>query len=364
MSLKAIAIRGAREHNLRSVDIDIPRDRLVVVTGLSGSGKSSLVFDTIYAEGQRKYVESLSAYARQFLDQLQKPNVESIEGLPPTIAIEQRSASHNPRSTVATTTEIYDYLRLLFARAGQPCCWHAERSGTCGRPIESQSATQIVDAITDMPEGTRLLVLAPLVRGKKGHHKEVFEGLVRQGYVRARVDGAVLDLRELGTAGTPFKTKTQRYQAHTIDVVVDRVVVRPDDADARSRLAESVELGLKLSDGLVVISQLVDRERSQWQDRLFSERYACPVHPECSLEDLEPRLFSFNSPYGACPSCDGLGRIMEFDPDLIVPDPSLSLDDGAIEAWRRHGKRMAIYYKRLIRRLLSCLNCLRIAGCR
>ncbi len=348
MGQPCIAIRGAREHNLKSIDIDIPRDALVVITGLSGSGKSSLAFDTIYAEGQRKYVESLSAYARQFLDQLQKPDIDSIEGLPPTIAIEQRSASHNPRSTVATTTEIYDYLRLLFARAGQPRCWHRDEKGkVCGEPITGQSATQIVDRVMAHPAGAKLMILAPLVRGKKGHHKEVFEAMARQGFVRARVDGQVTDLRQLG-AQTPFTTKTQRYQQHTIEAVVDRVVIK-DDADLRTRVADSVELALKLAQGLVVIS--VEGEKDQaWTDTVYSENYACALHPECSLEGLEPRLFSFNSPYGACPACGGLGTILEFDADLIVPDPSVSLADGAIDAWRKHGPRMNIFYGRLIRR--------------
>ena len=354
MASPLISIRGAREHNLQSIDLDLPRDHLIVVTGLSGSGKSSLAFDTIYAEGQRKYVESLSAYARQFLEQLQKPDIESIEGLPPTIAIEQRSASHNPRSTVATTTEIYDYLRLLFARVGRPRCWHVDDKGRhCGRTIESQSATQIVDTVMSMPEGTRLMVLAPLVRGKKGHHKQVFAAMVRQGFIRARLDGEVIDLREL-KGDTPLKTKTQRYQIHHIEAVVDRIVVKHTDGDAegepsgtRSRVADSIELSLKLSDGLVIVSVQKD---GNWQDTLLSEKYACPNHPEYSLEELEPRLFSFNSPHGACPSCGGLGRILEFDPDLVMPDGELSLTEGAIEAWRKHGKRMNIYYNRLIRR--------------
>ncbi|MEE9212811.1 MAG: excinuclease ABC subunit UvrA, partial [Phycisphaeraceae bacterium] len=352
---KTICIRGAREHNLQHIDVDIPRDRLVVITGLSGSGKSTLAFDTVYAEGQRKYIESLSAYARQFLEQLQKPDVESIEGLPPTIAIEQRSASHNPRSTVATTTEIYDYLRLLFARVGQPRCWHTDEKGRmCGRPIRSQSASQIVDAAMAQPDGAKIMVLAPLVRGKKGHHKEVFAAMVRQGFIRARADGKVLDLRDL-KKGTPFTTKTQRYQAHSIEAVVDRIVIRhgaDDDgtSNTRSRLADSIELSLKLAEGLVVISVADERARDSWTDTLYSEKYACPLHPECSLEDLEPRLFSFNSPYGACPSCGGLGTIQEFDPDLIVSDRGLGLSEGAIDAWRKHGKRMNIYYARLIRR--------------
>ena len=367
MPIEEIRIRGAREHNLRGVDVDVPRDQLVVITGLSGSGKSSLAFDTLYAEGQRKYMESLSAYARQFLDQLQKPDVDSIEGLPPTIAIEQRSASHNPRSTVATTTEIYDYFRLLFARAGRPRCWHKDEKGqVCGHPIASQSPTQIVDQVLAHPEGTKLMILAPLIRGKKGHHKEVFEAMVRQGFVRARVDGEVMDLRDIQNtkAGTPFTTKTQRYQRHTIEAVIDRVVVRRDArgaspgtsddeaSDLRLRVADSVELSLKLADGLVVIThQSPDGAgASGWTDTLYSEKYACPQHPECSLEELEPRLFSFNSPYGACPACGGLGNLLEFDEDLVVPDPSVSLRNGAVDAWRHHGRRMTIYYNRLIRK--------------
>ncbi len=354
MAPKTISIRGAREHNLQGIDLDIPRDRFVVVTGLSGSGKSSLVFDTVYAEGQRKYVESLSAYARQFLEQLQKPDVESIEGLGPTIAIEQRSASHNPRSTVATTTEIYDYLRLLLARAGQPRCWHRDAAGGgCGRPITSQSATQIVDQIESLPDGSRLMVLAPLIRGKKGHHREVMASMVRQGFVRARVNGALVDLRETKQVKA---IKLDRYKAHTIEAVVDRLVIRHKkggtntDGDDRSRLADSVELALKQSGGLVVISVSDPDQPDDWRDTVFSEHHACPVHPECSLEEIEPRLFSFNSPYGACPACGGLGRVMEFDPELIVPDPTLSLSQGAIDAWRHQGKRMNIYYNRLIRR--------------
>ncbi|MBI1336300.1 MAG: excinuclease ABC subunit UvrA [Phycisphaera sp.] len=354
MPISHISIRGAREHNLRSVDIDIPRDKFVVITGLSGSGKSSLAFDTIYAEGQRKYVESLSAYARQFLEQLQKPNVESIEGLPPTIAIEQRSASHNPRSTVATTTEIYDYLRLLFARVGQPKCWHprkVSKTGVveeyCHEPITGQSATQIVDKVLTYPDGVKLMILAPVVRGKKGHHKEVFDSFVKQGFVRARVDGKVMDLRDI-KGGTPFTTKTQRYQAHDIEAVIDRIVVKTGDDAVRSRITESVELALKLGQGLVVISQQSDSDK--WTDTVLSENYACPLHPECSLAELEPRLFSFNSPHGACPKCHGLGNILEFDPALIVPDPTRSLSNGAIDAWRHQGARFNIFYARTLKR--------------
>ncbi|QDU33959.1 UvrABC system protein A [Poriferisphaera corsica] len=359
MAKTQISVRGASEHNLKSVDIDIPRDQMVVVTGLSGSGKSSLAFDTIYAEGQRKYMESLSAYARQFLDQLQKPDIESIEGLPPTIAIEQRSASHNPRSTVATTTEIYDYLRLLFARAGHPRCWHKdEKTGkVCGDPIASQSATQIVDHILDNPDGTRIMILSPIIRGKKGHHKEIFEAMTRQGFVRARVDGEIMDLREIAEskAGTPFTTKTQRYQQHTIEAIVDRIVIRDEGKDdpesgVRSRVADSTELSLKLADGLVVVTVNDAEDREVWHDTLYSEKYACPKHPECALEDLEPRLFSFNSPYGACPSCSGLGIRFEFDTELVVADKDKTLSTGAIEPWRFGGKRMKIYYARAIRK--------------
>ena len=347
MASKCISIRGAREHNLRGIDLDIPRDQLVVVTGLSGSGKSSLAFDTIYAEGQRKYVESLSAYARQFLEQMHKPDIEEIEGLPPTIAIEQRSASHNPRSTVATTTEIYDYLRLLLARAGRPHCWHTDDDGqVCGRAISSTSATQIVDQVLALPAGTKLMVLAPLIRGKKGEHKEALEGIQRQGFVRARIDGEVVDLRHA--------RELNKHQAHTIEAVVDRIIIKDD---VRSRLADSIEISLKLTDGLVIITVMEDNGADQWTDHLYSEKYACPEHPECALEDLAPRLFSFNSPYGACPACDGLGTIMEFDEQLIVPDPSLSLSDGAVDAWRKHGKRMNIYYNRMIRRFCRDFDC-------
>jgi len=349
MASKHISIRGAREHNLKGVDVDIPRDQLIVITGLSGSGKSSLAFDTIYAEGQRKYVESLSAYARQFLEQMSKPDIEEIEGLPPTIAIEQRSASHNPRSTVATTTEIYDYLRLLFARAGVPHCWHVDDNGNaCGRPITSTSATQIVDGVLNMPEGSKLMVLAPIVRGKKGEHKDTLEGIQRQGFVRARIDGEVVDLRN--------PPELNKRKAHTIEAVVDRIILKEG---VRSRLADSIEISLKIADGLVIITVMDEsktNDKEAWVDHLYSEKYACAQHPECALEDLAPRLFSFNSPYGACPACDGLGTIMEFDEQLIVPDPSLTLGDGAIDAWRKHGKRMNIYYGRLIRNFCRDFN--------
>jgi excinuclease ABC subunit A len=334
MSLKFIRIRGAREHNLKNLDVDIPRDQLVVITGLSGSGKSTLAFDTVFAEGQRKYMESLSTYARQFLDQLQKPEVDEIEGLPPTIAIEQRSASSNPRSTVATTTEIYDYLRVLFARAGTPHCWE------CGRPISSQTPSQIVDAVMKYPSGTKLMILAPLVRGQKGEHKDIFTAINKQGFVRARVDGQIV---ELNAAAAPALKKTF---THNIEAIVDRIVLKPE---ARSRLADSIETALKLGQGLVIVTVAADSAGNSWNDQVFSEKFACPLHPHVSLPELEPRLFSFNSPHGACPDCHGLGTKAELDPELIVPDESISLENGAIEAWRKNGKRMNILYSRVLR---------------
>ena len=307
MSLKFIRIKGAREHNLKNINVDIPRDQLVVVTGLSGSGKSTLAFDTVYAEGQRKYVESLSAYARQFLEQLQKPDIDEIEGLPPTIAIEQRSASSNPRSIVATTTEIYDYLRVLFARAGTPHCW------ICGREIASQSPSQIVDAVMKYPAGTKVMILSPLIKGQKGEHREIFGAIAKQGFVRARVDGEIL---ELAGNKPPALTKTK---VHTIEAIVDRIVLKPE---IRSRLADSIETALKLSQGLVVAA--VQKEANAWSDQTFSEKFACPDHPHVSLPELEPRIFSFNSPHGACPACHGLGTSSEFDPEMIVPDQAIS----------------------------------------
>ena len=346
---REIVVLGAREHNLQNIDVRIPRDKLVVITGLSGSGKSSLAFDTLYAEGQRKYVESLSAYARQFLEQLTKPDVDHIEGLPPTIAIQQRGGGANPRSTVATTTEIYDYLRLLFARVGKPHCW------VCGRPISSQTVSQMVDAIFRLPEGIRFMVLAPVVRGQKGQHDEILSHIQREGFVRVRIDGLLYDLKAL--------PELEKNRKHSIDVVVDRLVLK---APVRARMSDSIEAALRLSEGLVAIchqegssnhhaAPMTPRAGGDgeplagWKDMLFSATFACPEHPQANLEDLSPRMFSFNSPYGACPSCDGLGTILEFDPDLIVPDGSLSLAEGAIDAWRHGGKRMNILYNRLIR---------------
>lgn len=332
---KEIVILGAAEHNLQHIDVRIPRDKLTVITGLSGSGKSSLAFDTIYAEGQRKYVESLSAYARQFLAQLSKPEVEHIEGLPPTIAIQQRSGGANPRSIVATTTEIYDYLRLLFARVGTPHCW------ICGKKISSQTVAQMVDAIFGLPEGTRFMVLAPIVRGKKGQHVELLRHVQREGFVRVRIDSALYDISNLPTL--------EKNRKHTIEVVIDRLILKPS---VRTRLSDSIAVALNLSGGLVTIAyEHLDNDsgKVEWKNQIFSSTFACPEHPEANLEELSPRMFSFNSPYGACDVCDGLGTIPEFDPDLIVPDPSKSLAHGAIDAWRHGGKRVNIYYNRLIR---------------
>ena len=329
---KSIRIRGAREHNLKNINVEIPRDQVVVITGLSGSGKSTLAFDTVYAEGQRKYMESLSAYARQFLDQLQKPDIDEIEGLPPTIAIEQRSASSNPRSTVATTTEIYDYLRVLFARAGTPHCW------VCGKPIAAQQASQIVDKVMTLPMGSKLMIMSPLIRGQKGEHKDTFGAIQKQGFVRARVDGQVMNI---DGKNIPELKKTF---VHHIEVIVDRILLK---SEIRSRVADSIETALRLSQGLVLIS--VEQGDGKWVDTIYSEKFACADHPEASLPELEPRLFSFNSPHGACPSCHGLGTLSEFDADLLVPDESISLENGAIEAWRKNGKRMNIYYSRALR---------------
>jgi excinuclease ABC subunit A len=324
-----IRVEGARQHNLRDISISIPRDRLVVLTGLSGSGKSSLAFDTIHAEGQRMYMETLSAYARQFLEQMQKPDIDHIEGLPPTIAIEQRSGTTSPRSTVATTTEIYDYLRLLFARIGEPHCW------ICGRRIDKQAPSQIVDTVLGWPSGRRILVLAPLVRSQKGEHAEVLRHIEKEGFVRVRLDGELHDIHDL--------PELKKSKKHDIDVVVDRLVVKPDGA---GRLAESISLALRLGNETVFVA--TEKDRNVWEDVVFSTRYACPLHPEANLSELSPRLFSFNSPHGACPTCGGLGNVLEFDPDLVVPDPTLSLAGGAIEAWRHSGKRLNALYHQLL----------------
>ncbi|MGZ3521404.1 MAG: excinuclease ABC subunit UvrA [Vulcanimicrobiaceae bacterium] len=316
MSLDSIVIKGAREHNLKNVDLVLPRNRLIVITGLSGSGKSSLAFDTIYAEGQRRYVESLSSYARQFLGQMEKPDVDYIEGLSPAISIDQKSTSRNPRSTVGTVTEIYDYLRLLYARIGIPHCYN------CGREISSQSSEQIVDSIMELPEGSRVQILAPLVRGRKGEYAKLFEEVGKEGFSRVRVDGEQKELRE--------KIVLDKKRKHTIEVVVDRLVLKPD---IRKRLTDSVETTLKLSTGIVTVL-VEDPQTKQSRELTFSEAFAC-VYCGLSFEELAPRLFSFNSPYGACPGCSGLGEKIEIDPWKVIPDRNKSIDDGAIMPWSK-----------------------------
>ncbi|MFV0298824.1 MAG: excinuclease ABC subunit UvrA [Hyphomicrobiaceae bacterium] len=338
---KTIHVRGAREHNLKNVDLEIPRDALIVFTGLSGSGKSSLAFDTIYAEGQRRYVESLSAYARQFLEMMQKPDVDHIDGLSPAISIEQKTTSRNPRSTVGTVTEIYDYLRLLFARVGVPY------SPATGLPIESQTISQMVDKVLALPEGTRLLLLAPVVRGRKGEYRKELAEWQKKGFQRVKVNGQVYEIQDAPKLDKKFK--------HDIDVVVDRIVVRPDTA---SRLADSFETALGLADG-IALAELVDkplpeeetkapnRSKNDTHERIvFSQRFACPVSG-FTIEEIEPRIFSFNAPAGACPKCDGLGTELKFEPDLVVPDRSLSLAAGAIWPWARTGNTSPFYVQTL-----------------
>jgi excinuclease ABC subunit A len=312
MASEELVVHGAREHNLKDVTVRLPRNKLVCITGLSGSGKSSLAFDTIYAEGQRRYVESLSAYARQFLQMMEKPDVDSIDGLSPAISIDQKTTSRNPRSTVGTVTEIYDYLRLLYARVGRPHC------PVCGKPISGQSQESIVDQILQLPEGTRFTVNAPVVRDRKGEYKDVFEELRNEGFTRVKVDGEQRLLEEEIPLDKKFK--------HTIEVVVDRLTMKPD---LRTRLAQSVETAAQLADGLVAID-VVDEDNPR--SMLFSEKFACPDHG-VSLPELQPRIFSFNSPHGACPRCTGLGAQQEIDPDLLVPDPSVSIEDGALVPW-------------------------------
>lgn len=329
-SSKHITVSGAREHNLKNVSVMLPRDSLVVMTGLSGSGKSSLAFDTIYAEGQRRYVESLSAYARQFLEVMQKPDVDQIDGLSPAISIEQKTTSRNPRSTVATVTEIYDYMRLLWARVGVPY------SPATGLPIESQTVSQMVDRVMVLPEGTRLYLLAPIVRGRKGEYRKDIAELMKQGFQRLKIDGDYYEIADAPTLDKKFK--------HDIDVVVDRIVVRDDIA---SRLADSFETALKLADGLAVAEYADLREGDPLPERImFSERFACPVSG-FTIPEIEPRLFSFNSPHGACPTCDGLGTTLEFEEALVVPDPSLSLRQGAIAPWAKTGTSSPYYTQTL-----------------
>jgi excinuclease ABC subunit A len=342
MPQEQLVVRGAREHNLKNITVSMPRDRLVVITGLSGSGKSSLAFDTIYAEGQRRYVESLSAYARQFLGEMQKPDVDQIDGLSPAISIDQKGASRNPRSTVGTVTEIYDHLRLLFARIGHPHC------PTCGREIQRQSVQQIVDQIYDLPEGTRLMVLGPVIKDRKTEGDRVFDQIRRGGFARVRVNGELMDLAET--------RQLDKYKRHTIEVVVDRFVVRHGDAEGgpdgdprpdASRLADSVETALRLGEGVVQIAPAPrDGEAPEFEERRYSERYSCP-YDGTTVDELEPRSFSFNSPHGACPSCTGIGSRLEIDPDRVIPNKNLSLAGGALVPWGRlpmenswHGKIM------------------------
>ncbi|MEZ4675345.1 MAG: excinuclease ABC subunit UvrA [Caldilineaceae bacterium] len=342
MALDKLIVRGAREHNLKNINVEIPRDKLVVITGLSGSGKSSLAFDTIYAEGQRRYVESLSAYARQFLGLMEKPDVDQIEGLSPAISIDQKGSGRNPRSTVGTVTEVYDYLRLLYARIGQPHC------PTCGEEIAQQTATQIVDSIMAMDEGSRLLILAPVIKDRKGNHKNVFEELQKQGFVRVRVNNETYEVSEV--------PDLDRYKMHTIEAVVDRIVVRhPQDGAAAgdeptgtdlTRLSDSVETALRLGNGVLIVTNVTDQD--QPVDRMYSEHFAC-VKCGTSLPEIEPRTFSFNSPHGACPACTGLGSLQEFDPELIL-DAEKPLSDGGVIPWQRNNDDEGDgYYRQLLR---------------
>src|SRR5512141_3051633 len=326
MTQDYITVRGARTHNLKNIDLDIPRYRLVVITGLSGSGKSSLAFDTLYAEGQRRYAESLSAYARQFLQLMDKPDVDVIEGLSPAISIEQKATSHNPRSTVGTVTEIHDYLRLLFARAGTPYC------PTHDIPLQSQTVSQMVDAVLALPPESRLMILAPVAREKKGEFVDVFAEMQSRGYVRFRVDGEPYEFDAL--------PKLKKTEKHDIDVVIDRLRVRPD---VQQRLAESFEAALRLADGRAVAVEMDSKpDGAQPHEHWFNSKFACPIC-NYSITELEPRLFSFNSPVGACPSCDGLGHREFFDPDRVVAFPTLSLASGAIKGWdRRNGYYFAL----------------------
>jgi excinuclease ABC subunit A len=332
-----LIVRGAREHNLKDVSLDLPRDAMIVFTGLSGSGKSSLAFDTIFAEGQRRYVESLSAYARQFLGQMDKPDVDFIEGLSPAVSIDQKSTSKNPRSTVGTITEVYDYLRLLFARAGRPHC------PECGEPISRQTPQQIVDRVLELEEGTRFQVLAPVVRGRKGEYLDLFRQLSGQGFSRARVDGETVQLTDA--------PKLDKQKKHTIDVVVDRLAVK---ASAKQRLTDSVETALGLSGGIVTLDFVDVDQKDPKRERRFSEKLACPNDHPLAIDELEPRSFSFNSPYGACPTCSGLGTRMEVDPELVVPDASLSLGQGAIQPWS--GANVSQYFERLLTALADELG--------
>ena len=338
-----LVVRGAREHNLKDVSLDLPRDAMIVFTGLSGSGKSSLAFDTIFAEGQRRYVESLSAYARQFLGQMDKPDVDFIDGLSPAVSIDQKSASRNPRSTVGTVTEVYDYLRLLFARVGKPHC------PVCGRPIARQTPQQIVDRVLELEEGTRFQVLAPVVRSRKGEFTELLKELQTKGYSRARVDGTVIRLDEVANDAITLPV-LKKYEKHDIEVIIDRLAVKDT---ARRRLTDSVETALGLAGGVVILNFVDLPETDPHRERMYSEHLAC-LYDDLSFDELEPRSFSFNSPWGACPDCTGLGTRMEVDPELIVPDSSKSLDEGAIAPWA--GGHVSDYFDRLIEALAETVG--------
>ena len=327
-----IIIKGAKEHNLKNVNLELPRNKFIVFTGLSGSGKSSLAFDTIYAEGQRRYVESLSAYARQFLGQMEKPNVEYIEGLSPAISIDQKTTSKNPRSTVGTVTEIYDYLRLLFARVGDVHC------PICGKPIAQMTIQEIVDRILEFPERTKLQVLSPVVRGQKGTHKKLIENIAKDGFVRIRVNGENYEVTD--------DIDLNKNKKHNIEVVVDRIVVKDG---IEGRLADSIETAVKLSDGLV-IAQIIDGE-----EILFSTKFACPEHG-IGIEELSPRMFSFNAPFGACDVCKGLGESREVDPDLVIPNKDLSIKQGAIAAWGNVSTSDDTYYSKMVQSLAEHFN--------
>ncbi len=327
MQNKKLIVKGAKEHNLKNIDVEMPRDSLIVFTGLSGSGKSSLAFDTIYAEGQRRYVESLSSYARQFLGQMEKPNIDYIEGLSPAISIDQKTTSKNPRSTVGTVTEIYDYLRLLYARIGTPHC------PVCGREISMQTVDSIVDSVLKLENGTKIQVMSPVVRGRKGEHVKEFDNARKSGYVRVRVDGNIYDLSE--------EIKLEKNIKHNIEIIVDRLVISDD---IRSRLADSVDTACNLSGGTVIVDVIDGKEM------LFSQNFACPEHGT-TIEEMSPRMFSFNNPYGACPKCTGLGIFMRISPDLVIPNKKLSINQGAINAsgWSKAegGTIAQMYYQAL-----------------
>ena len=333
-----IRIRGARENNLKALNVDIPRNQFVVFTGLSGSGKSSLAFDTIYAEGQRRYMESLSSYARQFLGQMEKPDVDAIDGLSPAISIDQKTTSRNPRSTVGTVTELYDYMRLLWARIGKPHC------PKCGKEIRQQTIDQIIDQLMLLPEGTKLMILAPVVRARKGEYVKVFEDARRSGYVRVRVDGSMYELSE--------EIKLDKNKKHTIEVVVDRLMIRDG---IRQRLTDSIETALRLSKGVIVADFVDLDEKDPNRRQPFSEHRACPNGHQLQLDEIEPRTFSFNAPYGACPVCDGIGYKLEIDPDLVIADDSKSLSDGVIEPWGG-GKTTTEYYGHVLQGLADELG--------